>query len=82
MNKIIHKTVVAERANICRGRAAAFEGMSIRHLDVRNDLIGRYDVAVCCKNIEPIIFCLQAYKPKLTDDQTNQPNTAHEINNA
>lgn len=50
-----NQTVAGERAKLCKAESARFEILDVRDLDTRTDLFGRFDVAICCENIEHII---------------------------
>ena len=50
-----NQRVAAERAALSGAGSARFEVLDVRQLDRREDLIGQYDVAVCCENIEHIL---------------------------
>lgn len=50
-----NQRVAAERAALCGVRTATFEVLDVRHLDTRRDLVGQYDVAICCENIEHVL---------------------------
>jgi SAM-dependent methyltransferase len=50
-----NQSVAVERAAMCKANAVEFEVQDIRYLDQRFDLIGRFDVAICCEAIEHII---------------------------
>ena len=50
-----NQRVAGERANICKAHSAKFEVLDVRRLDMRSDLLGRYDIAICLENIEHII---------------------------
>jgi len=50
-----NQTVAAERAKMCDATAAEFQIQDVRRLDSRSDLIGRFDLAICCEVIEHII---------------------------
>ena len=50
-----NQTVAAERAKICKANSAEFEVLDVRHLDTREDLKNKFDVAICLENIEHII---------------------------
>lgn len=47
--------IANRRAKICNAYCANFEVLDVRYLDNRRDLIGKFDIAVCCENIEHII---------------------------
>jgi len=49
-----NQRVAGERARICQAHSARFEVFDIRRLDTRSDLVGKYDVAICCEVIEHI----------------------------
>lgn len=49
------KNAAQVRAKICGVSAAGFEVFDVRNLDDRNDLAGRFDVAICFENMEHII---------------------------
>ncbi len=50
-----NQSVAAERAALIGAPLAKFEIQDVRHLDQRPDLRGRFDVAICCENIEHIL---------------------------
>jgi 2-polyprenyl-3-methyl-5-hydroxy-6-metoxy-1,4-benzoquinol methylase len=50
-----NQKVAAERAKICKAESAKFEVLDVRNLDTRDDLTGKFDVAICFENIEHII---------------------------
>lgn len=50
-----NQRIAGERAQICNAQSAKFEVLDVRKLDVRSDLIGRFDVTICFENIEHII---------------------------
>ena len=50
-----NQKVAAQRAKICKADTASFDVLDVRKLDERYDLIGKFDVAVCCENVEHII---------------------------
>jgi SAM-dependent methyltransferase len=50
-----NQSVASERAEICKAESARFEVLDVRNLDTRGDLIGKFDVAICCECIEHII---------------------------
>jgi SAM-dependent methyltransferase len=50
-----NQRVAGERAKICKADTAQFEVLDVRRLDRRDDLIGKFDVAICLENIEHII---------------------------
>ncbi|NEO43485.1 MAG: hypothetical protein F6K55_04865 [Moorea sp. SIO4A3] len=43
-----NQAVAAERAQLCKATLASFDVLDVRHLDTRHDLIGKFDVAICC----------------------------------
>jgi SAM-dependent methyltransferase len=47
--------VATERASICNAKAAQFEVLDVRRLHERDDLKGKFDVAVCLETIEHIL---------------------------
>lgn len=49
------RNVAEERAKICNAGIVRFEVLDVRHLDVRSDLAGQFDVAICFENMEHII---------------------------
>jgi 2-polyprenyl-3-methyl-5-hydroxy-6-metoxy-1,4-benzoquinol methylase len=49
-----NQRIAGARAQLCRAHSAKFEVLDVRRLDMRSDLLGRYDVAVCLENIEHI----------------------------
>lgn len=50
-----NQTIAAERARLCKASAVEFQIQDIRELHNREDLIGKFDVAICCEAIEHII---------------------------
>jgi SAM-dependent methyltransferase len=50
-----NQRVAGERAKICGANSAKFEVFDIRNLESREDLRGKFDVAICLENIEHII---------------------------
>lgn len=50
-----NQTVARIRAQICNASSSKFEVMDVRKLETRNELIGKFDVAICCENIEHIL---------------------------
>ena len=50
-----NQRVAGERARICKANSARFEVLDVRKLDIRNDLIGQFDVTICFENIEHIL---------------------------
>ena len=50
-----NQKVAGERAKTCKAESAKFEVLDVRKLDTRDDLIGRFDVAICTENIEHIM---------------------------
>lgn len=50
-----NQTVARQRAEMCGARLAEFEINDVRNLDERTDLADRFDVVVCCENIEHIL---------------------------
>jgi SAM-dependent methyltransferase len=50
-----NQSVATERAKICKAKKAKFEILDVRFLHTREDLVGKFDVAICCENIEHII---------------------------
>lgn len=50
-----NQKVANERAELVNLQSAKFEVLDVRCLDVRGDLIGIFDVAICCETIEHII---------------------------
>jgi len=47
--------VAGDRAKICKAESAKFEVLDVRNLETRDDLIGKFDVAICFETIEHII---------------------------
>ena len=45
----------ADRAALCKAQNARFEEVDIRGLHARGDLVGEFDVAICCEVIEHIL---------------------------
>src|ERR1700733_3326286 len=50
-----NQKVAGERARLWRAHSVAFDVVDVRKLDGRRDLNGKFDVAICCENIEHII---------------------------
>jgi len=50
-----NQRVAAERAVMCKASTAEFEVQDVRKLHTRKDLIGAFDVAICCEVIEHIV---------------------------
>jgi 2-polyprenyl-3-methyl-5-hydroxy-6-metoxy-1,4-benzoquinol methylase len=50
-----NQNVAIERARMCNAKTAEFQIQDIRELGERDDLFGRFDVAICCEAIEHII---------------------------
>jgi SAM-dependent methyltransferase len=50
-----NQEIAGDRAKICKATSAQFDILDVRNLDTRNDLIGKFDVAICFENIEHII---------------------------
>ena len=50
-----NQDVARQRASICSAPLAEFEVQDVRHLDVRHDLRERFEIVVCCENIEHIL---------------------------
>jgi SAM-dependent methyltransferase len=50
-----NQSVARLRAELCGAADASFEVTDVRHLDSRTDLRDRFDVVVCCENIEHIL---------------------------
>jgi 2-polyprenyl-3-methyl-5-hydroxy-6-metoxy-1,4-benzoquinol methylase len=50
-----NQRVATERAALCGAELATFEVQDVRKLGERTDLVGRFDVVVCCENIEHIV---------------------------
>lgn len=50
-----NQRVATERAGLCGALTARFDVLDVRKLDSRRDLVGKFDVAICCENIEHII---------------------------
>lgn len=50
-----NQNVAAERARMCGAKTATFQIQDIRELNEREDLSGKFDVAICCEAIEHII---------------------------
>lgn len=44
-----------ERAKISRAEMATFQICDVRKLDERQDLIGQFDIVLCCENLEHIL---------------------------
>jgi len=50
-----NQEVAAARAKSCNAKGASFSVQDVRSLDEREDLTEKFDVAICCENIEHII---------------------------
>lgn len=50
-----NQEVAALRADLCHAPFATFEVLDVRHLDEREDLVNKYDLAISCENIEHIL---------------------------
>lgn len=50
-----NQNVARTRAELCGASTASFEVLDVRRLDSRADLCARFDVVVCCENIEHIL---------------------------
>jgi SAM-dependent methyltransferase len=50
-----NQRVANERARLCKATDAKFEILDVRQLDERKDLVEKFDVALCCENIEHIL---------------------------
>jgi len=50
-----NQKVAAERAKICKAHKARFEVLNVTALGNRNDLINKFDMAICFETIEHII---------------------------
>lgn len=50
-----NQETAAIRADLCNAKTAKFELLDVRSLASREDLMGVFDVAVCCENVEHII---------------------------
>lgn len=50
-----NQSVARQRADLCGAPNARFEVLDVRRLDCRADLQNRFDVVVCCENIEHIL---------------------------
>jgi SAM-dependent methyltransferase len=46
--------VAGQRARLCNAHSA-FDVLDVRNLDMRRDLNGKFDVAICCENVEHIM---------------------------
>jgi SAM-dependent methyltransferase len=49
-----NQKVAAERARACGVSETKFDVLDVRYLDQRTDLVGQFDVVLCCENIEHI----------------------------
>ena len=49
------RNVAEERAELCKASSATFEAVDVRHLDARNDFIGKFDIAICFECIEHVM---------------------------
>lgn len=50
-----NQSVAAQRAELCKATSAKFEILDVRRLETRKDLLGGFDVAICCETAEHII---------------------------
>lgn len=50
-----NQQLASERATLCSATTASFEICDVRALDARHDFAERFDVALCCENIEHVI---------------------------
>jgi 2-polyprenyl-3-methyl-5-hydroxy-6-metoxy-1,4-benzoquinol methylase len=50
-----NQDVAGQRAAICKAPLAEFDIQDARHLEQRSDLKEKFDVALCCENIEHIL---------------------------
>ena len=50
-----NQTVARDRAELSKAKNAKFEILDVRKLDERKDLAGKFDVAICCENIEHVL---------------------------
>ena len=50
-----NKRVAEERAELCGASGAKFSILDVRRLDDATELIGEFDIIICCENIEHII---------------------------
>lgn len=50
-----NQNVARQRADLCGAPNASFEVLDVRRLDSRADFRNRFDVVVCCENIEHIL---------------------------
>jgi 2-polyprenyl-3-methyl-5-hydroxy-6-metoxy-1,4-benzoquinol methylase len=50
-----NQAIAGQRARLCNAHSAMFDVLDVRTPDTRRDLNGKYDVAICCENIEHII---------------------------
>jgi len=50
-----NQSVAAERARLCKANSASFQIQDIRELHFREELMGKFDVAICFEAIEHII---------------------------
>ena len=50
-----NQNAAIERARMCNAKTAEFQVQDIRELNERENLFGRFDVAICCEAIEHII---------------------------
>jgi len=50
-----NQNVAGQRAKMCKADAVKFDVLDVRNLDTRDDLLGKFDVAICFENIEHII---------------------------
>lgn len=57
-----NQMVAGDRAKICKTESAKFEVFDVRNLDARDDLTGKFDIAICFENIEHIIDDKKLFK--------------------
>lgn len=50
-----NQTVAQKRAAISGAKTAKFEICDVRNLDHRKDLVGQFDIVLCCENMEHIV---------------------------
>ena len=50
-----YQKVASYRAEICKAENVNFELLDLTYLDSREDLIGKFDIAICFENIEHLI---------------------------
>jgi 2-polyprenyl-3-methyl-5-hydroxy-6-metoxy-1,4-benzoquinol methylase len=57
-----NQEVARQRAAICGAKSATFEICDVRQLQKRADLLGAFEIVLCCENIEHIVDDFQLMK--------------------